>query len=105
MNLIVDLVDVAPLKTRVSVLQYSGYTRMEFDFQAYANKTMLREGIATIKHMYGGTRTGKALIKSATMLQDPQYGSRKGWPGVAQVSLSSSEDQSQRLQPRITTSY
>uniref|UniRef100_A0A914W5K0 Uncharacterized protein n=1 Tax=Plectus sambesii TaxID=2011161 RepID=A0A914W5K0_9BILA len=90
---IVDMVDIAPDKTQMAVIQYSGYTRMEFDFNENQNKTALIHSLKGIRHISGTTKTGKALSRALEAFQH-DAGARIDREGVAQVAVVVSDGHS-----------
>ncbi|KAK0418432.1 hypothetical protein QR680_013552 [Steinernema hermaphroditum] len=83
---IVDMVEIGPQKTQISVMQYSSYTRIEFGFSAHQNKEAMRTALQRIRHISGTTKTGKALDKALHLFQTPSSGARKK-ESVAQVAV------------------
>lgn len=100
---IIDAVEIGGDKTKIAVLQYSGYTKVEFDFNEhnvqdkcifntnYCNifnffktKEELTEAISKIRYLSGTTRTGRALKKALEMFTK-EHGARAHRNDVAQV--------------------
>ncbi|VDN04752.1 unnamed protein product [Thelazia callipaeda] len=88
LNKIVDLIEIGPKHTQISVMQYSSYTRVEFNFIANSNKESLRAALQKIRHISGTTKTGKALDKALHVFRhDPSSGARLNQDDVAQVAV------------------
>ncbi|MCP9258184.1 hypothetical protein DINM_001444 [Dirofilaria immitis] len=88
--------------TQIAVMQYSSYTRVEFNFSANPvgccfkdfqklrcqTKESLRASLQKIRHISGTTRTGKALDKALYVFRhDPNFGTRMNQDDVAQVAI------------------
>jgi hypothetical protein len=97
----VDLIEIGPNKTRMAILQYSGWNRVEFKFDDYMvgwsrvlgcmraqSKATLLSAVNNITHFGGSTRTGRALEK-AQQLFSPDFGARTGRQDVAQAGFHS----------------
>uniref|UniRef100_A0A8R1Y4W4 VWFA domain-containing protein n=1 Tax=Onchocerca volvulus TaxID=6282 RepID=A0A8R1Y4W4_ONCVO len=88
LNKIIDMIEIGPKNTQIAVMQYSSYTRVEFNFSANPNKESLRDSLKKIRHLSGTTRTGKALDKSLHVFRgDPNFGARLNQNDVAQVAI------------------
>ncbi|VIO91254.1 Uncharacterized protein BM_BM10691 [Brugia malayi] len=88
LNKIVDLIEIGPKNTQIAVMQYSSYTRVEFNFSANPNKESLRASLQKIRHISGTTKTGKALDKALHVFcHDSNFGTRLNQDDVAQVAV------------------
>uniref|UniRef100_A0AAF5PPP7 von Willebrand factor type A domain-containing protein n=1 Tax=Wuchereria bancrofti TaxID=6293 RepID=A0AAF5PPP7_WUCBA len=88
LNKIVDLIEIGPKNTQIAVMQYSSYTRVEFNFSANPNKESLRASLQKIRHISGTTKTGKALDKAFHVFcHDSNFGARLNQDDVAQVAV------------------
>ncbi|EFO27042.1 hypothetical protein LOAG_01440 [Loa loa] len=88
LNKIVDMIEIGPKNTQIAVMQYSSYTRVEFNFSANPNKESLRASLQKIRHISGTTKTGKALDKALHVFRhDSSFGARLNQDDVAQVAV------------------
>uniref|UniRef100_A0A0R3RJ32 ZP domain-containing protein n=1 Tax=Elaeophora elaphi TaxID=1147741 RepID=A0A0R3RJ32_9BILA len=94
LNKIVDMIEIGPKNTQIAVMQYSSYTRVEFNFSAnpvgccFKNKETLRASLQKIRHISGTTKTGKALDKALHIFRhDSNSGARLNEDDVAQVAV------------------
>ncbi|KAL4002040.1 von Willebrand factor type A domain family protein [Acanthocheilonema viteae] len=88
LNKIVDMIEIGPKNTQIAVMQYSSYTRVEFNFSANPNKETLRASLQKIRHISGTTKTGKALDKALHVFRhDSNSGARLNQDDVAQVAV------------------
>ncbi|ULU02771.1 hypothetical protein L3Y34_002395 [Caenorhabditis briggsae] len=77
-----ELFDIAPQKTRVSVVQYSDQIRHEFGLDNYSDRKSLQNAIRNIEYLTGLTRTGAAIEHVA----NEAFSERRGARPVGQVS-------------------
>ncbi|CAD6188433.1 unnamed protein product [Caenorhabditis auriculariae] len=77
-----DLFDIAPDKTRVSVVQYSDQIRHEFGLNENSDRRSLHDAIRNIQYLTGLTRTGAAIEHVA----NEAFSERRGARPVGQVS-------------------
>ncbi|CAB3402805.1 unnamed protein product [Caenorhabditis bovis] len=77
-----ELFDIAPQKTRVSVVQYSDQIRHEFGLDNYSDRKLLQNAIHNIEYLTGLTRTGAAIEHVA----NEAFSERRGARPVGEVS-------------------
>uniref|UniRef100_A0A915HV07 VWFA domain-containing protein n=1 Tax=Romanomermis culicivorax TaxID=13658 RepID=A0A915HV07_ROMCU len=80
---IVDTAIFGPDKTRLAVLQYASYTKVEFNFNDFETREQYKEAIGNIRYMSGTTRTGRALQKAFETFSE-EHGARIRDNSVAQ---------------------
>ncbi|CAB4022752.1 Hypothetical predicted protein, partial [Paramuricea clavata] len=74
---LIEFFPISPAKTRVAVVTYSSWLKLEFNFNKHINNTCLRNGIQKIGYTGGFTSTGSALeyVKN-NLLFSPAAGAR-----------------------------
>ncbi|VDO52382.1 unnamed protein product [Haemonchus placei] len=90
-----ELFDIAPDKTRVSVVQYSDQIRHEFGLDDYKDSRSLHEAIKNIEYLTGLTRTGAAIEHVATEAFSERRGARPLSDRVARVAIVITDGRSQ----------
>ncbi|KJH45792.1 von Willebrand factor type A domain protein [Dictyocaulus viviparus] len=90
-----ELFDIAPDKTRVSVVQYSDQIRHEFGLDEYSDSRSLHEAIKNIDYLTGLTRTGAAIEHVATEAFSERRGARPLSNRVARVCIVITDGRSQ----------
>nr|CDJ97533.1 EGF and von Willebrand factor and SEA domain containing protein [Haemonchus contortus] len=90
-----ELFDIAPDKTRVSVVQYSDQIRHEFGLDDYKDSRSLHEAIKNIEYLTGLTRTGAAIEHIATEAFSERRGARPLSDRVARVAIVITDGRSQ----------
>lgn len=96
-----ELFDIAPQKTRVSVVQYSDQIRHEFGLDNYSDRKSLQNAIRNIEYLTGLTRTGAAIEHVA----NEAFSERRGARPVGQVSRVAIVITDGRSQVRIVETY
>ncbi|RCN51669.1 EGF-like domain protein [Ancylostoma caninum] len=90
-----ELFDIAPDKTRVSVVQYSDQIRHEFGLDDYKDSKSLHDAIRGIDYLTGLTRTGAAIEHVATEAFSERRGARPLSQRVARVCIVITDGRSQ----------
>ncbi|VDL81624.1 unnamed protein product [Nippostrongylus brasiliensis] len=90
-----ELFDIAPDKTRVSVVQYSDQIRHEFELGDYMDSASLKEGIKNIDYLTGLTRTGAAIEHVANEAFSERRGARPLSQRVTRVGIVITDGRSQ----------
>ncbi|XP_028405797.1 uncharacterized protein LOC114528378 [Dendronephthya gigantea] len=67
-KMFIEYFPVFPSKTRVAIVSYSTYRRLEFNFNENRNRKCLRGGIKKMRYTNGRTSTGNALELVRTRL-------------------------------------
>ncbi|VDM78062.1 unnamed protein product [Strongylus vulgaris] len=95
LNEFTELFDIAPDKTRVSVVQYSDQIRHEFGLGDYKDSKSLHEAIRGIEYLTGLTRTGAAIEHVANEAFSERRGARPISDRVARVCIVITDGRSQ----------
>ncbi|VDO31399.1 unnamed protein product [Heligmosomoides polygyrus] len=64
-----NLMHIGTNESQIAVLQYAGFTRLEFGFDNHQNHDDLLKSLRAIRHMSGTTKTGKAMMKALELFQ------------------------------------
>uniref|UniRef100_A0A183FQQ6 VWFA domain-containing protein n=1 Tax=Heligmosomoides polygyrus TaxID=6339 RepID=A0A183FQQ6_HELPZ len=95
LNEFTELFDIAPDKTRVSVVQYSDQIRHEFGLNEYMDSRSLHDAIKNIDYLTGLTRTGAAIEHVATEAFSEKRGARPLSQRVTRVGIVITDGRSQ----------
>lgn len=68
------------------MIQYAGYSRLEIQFEANQTRDQVSATLEKIRYMSGSTKTGKALKKAKTILEEEKKKAVGGRGRVKQVS-------------------
>ncbi|KAK6745165.1 hypothetical protein RB195_011716 [Necator americanus] len=69
LNKIANMMHIGKNESQIAVLQYAGYTRLEFGFNDNQSLDYLLNTLRKVRHMSGTTKTGKAMSKALELFQ------------------------------------
>ncbi|WKY02702.1 hypothetical protein Q1695_016175 [Nippostrongylus brasiliensis] len=84
LNKIANMMQIGKNESRIAVMQYAGYTRLEFGFEDHQDINALMESLRNIRHMSGTTKTGKAMLRALDVFKKAK---RNDEHGVSQVAV------------------
>ncbi|VDL83017.1 unnamed protein product [Nippostrongylus brasiliensis] len=85
LNKIANMMQIGKNESRIAVMQYAGYTRLEFGFEDHQDINALMESLRNIRHMSGTTKTGKAMLRALDVFGKAK---RNDEHGVSQESMA-----------------
>ena len=91
----VDLFNVTDDGTRVGVIQYASSVNIEFNLNEFTDEESLRDAIAGISYMGGGTDTERALQVMGNQSFLVENGARPAGQGSPRVAVVITDGQSQ----------
>ncbi|KAE9418454.1 hypothetical protein Angca_009775 [Angiostrongylus cantonensis] len=90
-----ELFDIAPDKTRVSVVQYSDQIRHEFGLNDYSDRRSVQDAIKKIDYLTGLTRTGAAIEHVVNEAFSEKRGARPLSDRIARIGIVITDGRSQ----------
>ncbi|EYB94990.1 hypothetical protein Y032_0165g48 [Ancylostoma ceylanicum] len=85
LNKIANMMNIGRNESQIAVLQYAGFTRLEFGFSDHQSLDDLLNSLRRIRHMSGTTKTGKAMLKALELFQKAKHAEEQDVSQVAVV--------------------
>ncbi|RCN36063.1 von Willebrand factor type A domain protein [Ancylostoma caninum] len=85
LNKIANMMNIGKNESQIAVLQYAGFTRLEFGFSDHQSLDDLLNSLRRIRHMSGTTKTGKAMLKALELFQKAKHSEEQDVSQVAVV--------------------
>ncbi|KAL6726038.1 hypothetical protein Aduo_008051 [Ancylostoma duodenale] len=85
LNKIANMMNIGRNESQIAVLQYAGFTRLEFGFSDHQSLDDLLNSLRRIRHMSGTTKTGKAMLKALELFQKAKHSEEQDVSQVAVV--------------------
>ncbi|KHJ78869.1 von Willebrand factor type A domain protein, partial [Oesophagostomum dentatum] len=82
---IANMMNIGKNGSQIAVLQYAGFTRLEFGFSDHQSLDDLLNSLRKIRHMSGTTKTGKAMLKALELFKQAKKTHEEGISQVAVV--------------------